>query len=74
MSDRLPLGRAFFGVAVTASGVLQLVTGDFVRLVPRLPAWVPAPSIWALLVGVVLVVTGLAILSGRIVREAAART
>jgi uncharacterized membrane protein len=54
-----------------ASGVLQLATGDFVRLVPKLPAWVPAPSLWAYLFGVVLVVIGLAILSGRMVRTAA---
>jgi uncharacterized membrane protein len=68
----LSLGRSFFGVATVASGVLQLVTGDFVRLVPKLPAWVPAPSAWAYAVGVVLVVTGLAIVSGRMARTAAA--
>lgn len=67
----LSLGRSFFGVATVASGVLQLVTGDFVRLVPKLPAWVPAPSLWAYLFGVVLVVIGLAILSGRMARAAA---
>ncbi len=65
------LGRAFFGVATLASGVLQLVTGDFVRLVPKLPAWVPAPSAWAYLTGVVLVAVGIAILSGRMARPAA---
>ncbi len=68
----LSLGRCFFGAAVMASGVLQLVTGEFVRLVPKLPAWVPAPAVWPYLIGVVLVVTGLAILSGRMARAAAA--
>jgi len=67
----LSVGRSFFGVATMASGVLQLATGDFVRLVPKLPAWVPAPSLWAYLVGVVLAVIGLAILSGRMARTAA---
>ncbi len=67
------LGRSFFGLATMASGVLQLVTGEFVRLVPKMPAWIPAPSAWAYLTGVVLVVTGLAILSGRMARTAASR-
>jgi uncharacterized membrane protein YphA (DoxX/SURF4 family) len=67
----LALGRTFVGVAAMASGVLQLVTGDFVRLVPKLPAWIPAPAAWAYLVGVVLVVIGLALVSGRLARAAA---
>jgi uncharacterized membrane protein len=66
------LGRSFFGLATTASGVLQLVTGDFVRLVPMWPAWLPARSGWAYVIGVVLVAAGLAILSGRMARTAAA--
>ena len=49
----------------------SLAAGNFVRLVPKLPAWVPAHSTWAYLVGVVLVVMGLAILSGRMARTAA---
>jgi uncharacterized membrane protein len=65
-------GRAFFGIGVTASGILQLVTGDFVRLVPKLPSWIPAPSVWPYLFGVILVVTGLAILIDRRTRPAAA--
>jgi uncharacterized membrane protein len=66
----LSLGRSFFGAATMASGVLQLATGEFVRLVPKPPAWVPAQAALAYLVGVVLVVLGLAILSGRMVRTA----
>jgi uncharacterized membrane protein len=65
------LGRVFFGVATTASGVLQLVIGDFVRLVPKWPAWVPVPSAWAYLAGVALVAIGFAVLSGRMTRTAA---
>jgi uncharacterized membrane protein len=64
------LGRTFLGVATIASGILQLVIGDFVRLVPSLPAWVPAHAALAYLIGVVLIVLGLAIVSGRRVREA----
>jgi uncharacterized membrane protein len=67
----LSLGRCFFGAAALATGVLQLVTADFVRLVPKLPAWVPAQPVWACVVGVVLVAAGLAILSGRMARAAA---
>jgi uncharacterized membrane protein len=76
MSDRLEgldsPGRTFFGLATMASGVQQLVTGNFVRLVPKLPAWVPAQSAWPYVVGVVLVAAGLAILTGPMARTAAA--
>jgi uncharacterized membrane protein YphA (DoxX/SURF4 family) len=65
------IGRGFLGAATMASGVLQLVVGDFVRLVPKLPAWVPAPSAWAYLAGAALVVIGLAIASGRMARPTA---
>jgi len=66
------LGRSFLGVATLSSGVLQLVIGDFVRLVPKPPASVPPRALWAYLVGVVLVVIGAAILWGRMARAAAA--
>lgn len=62
MTTRWTLGRIFFSIAVVASGLLQLITADFVRLVPPLPAWVPWHSFWACLTGAVLVVTGLALL------------
>ena len=58
------LGRIFFSIAMAASGLLQLVTAEFVRLVPPLPAWIPAHSSWAYLTGVVLVVAGLAVGTG----------
>jgi uncharacterized membrane protein YphA (DoxX/SURF4 family) len=70
MDTRLLVGRLFFGVATFASGVLQLVVGDMVRLVPKLPGWVPAPAAWPYVVGVILVLLGLAIASGRMVRTA----
>jgi uncharacterized membrane protein len=69
-SALLSLGRFFFGVATMASGVQQLITGDFVRLVPKAPAWMPSHSVSAYLVGVVLVAAGLAILSDRMARSA----
>jgi uncharacterized membrane protein len=67
----LALGRCFFGLATAASGVLQLAIGGFVRLVPPLPAWVPAKAALPYVVGVVLVALGLAIASGRMARTAA---
>ena len=64
------LGRCFYGAGALASGVLQLAIGGFVRLVPA-PAWLPARRPVAYLTGVVLIVLGLAILSGRMARTAA---
>jgi uncharacterized membrane protein YphA (DoxX/SURF4 family) len=64
------LGRTLFGLGVMGSGVLQLVIGGFVRLVP-VPGWVPAPRVLAYVLGVVLLALGLAIVSGRMPRTAA---
>ncbi len=58
------LGRYFFAVAVAAAGLRQLITGDFVRLAPGFPGWVPWPAVWARLIGAILVVTGAALLAG----------
>lgn len=65
------IGRICFGLGVLGSGVLQIAIGGFVRLVPRLPPWVPAQPMLAYLIGAVLVALGLAILAGRLVRPAA---
>ncbi len=64
------IGRVFFGLGVLATGVEQLVISDFVRLVPRTPAWIHQPAL-AWLVGLVLIVIGLRILSAKMARAAA---
>jgi uncharacterized membrane protein len=68
---RLTIGRLFLGLATIASGVLQLATGQMVRLVPKLPGWVPAPGLWPYAIGAVFIALGLAIVAGRMVRTAA---
>ena len=65
MISKSTLGRLFFALALVASGILQLATGEFVRLVPPLPAWIPGHSFLAYLVGVVLILAGAAIGFGR---------
>ena len=65
------VGRVFVATATMASGVLHLVTGDFVRLVPKLPAWLPAAGAWPYVVGAGLVALGVALLTGRLARAAA---
>jgi uncharacterized membrane protein YphA (DoxX/SURF4 family) len=64
-------GRVFFGVAVLLSGLQQLVIGQFVRIVPKLPDWVPAQPALARLAGLLLVALGAALLGGRLARLAA---
>jgi uncharacterized membrane protein len=68
------LGRLFFAIAIAAFGIQQLVTAEFVRLVPPLPPWIPGHPLWARLVGVILLAAGAAIGigRGRIARWAAA--
>jgi uncharacterized membrane protein len=72
MSKLATFGRYLFGAGLMASGLQQVVTGEFVRLVSKLSPWVPWPSFWAYAVGAMLVVLGGAILFGRKAPEAAA--
>jgi uncharacterized membrane protein len=65
MKNCVMIGRVFFAVSMIASGLQQLIRQDFVRLVPKLPSWVPASSMWAILSGALLVAAGLAILFER---------
>lgn len=65
------LGRYFFAGGVAASGVQQLVNADFVRLVPKLPAWLPGQPAWACVVGALLAGIGVALGAGRKTRPAA---
>jgi uncharacterized membrane protein len=67
----LTTGRCLLGAATAASGVVQLLLGRFVRLVPEPTMWTPVPAAAAYAMGAVLVVLGLAILSGRLARTAA---
>ncbi len=72
MTSLSTLGRIFFAVSMVAFGIQQLVTGSFVRLVPPLPEWIPSLSVWAYLVGIVLILIGLALGTIRGARAAAA--
>jgi uncharacterized membrane protein YphA (DoxX/SURF4 family) len=65
------IGRVFYGLAVLGTGLQQLVIGQFVRIVPRPPLWIPAQPVLARLGGVLLVAIGLALLSGKLARLAA---
>jgi len=65
------IGRVFYGLAVLGTGLQQLAIGQFVRIVPRPPLWIPAQPVLARLGGVLLVVIGLALLSGKLARVAA---
>src|SRR6187402_1685649 len=72
MNRTSTLGRLFFATSIVALGIRQLLTGEFVRLVPPLPGWIPWHSFWPYLVGVVLIVAGAAIRvsTGRMARWA----
>jgi uncharacterized membrane protein len=72
MMNQSILGRLFFAIAIVAFGIQQLGTAGFVRLVPPLPAWIPEPALWARLIGLVLIVLGVAIGARRGARWAAA--
>lgn len=71
MTPTAALGRLFLAIGVMASGVQQLVIADFVRLVPKLPPWVPSQAAFARLVGLLLLAVGAAMLTKRWPRAAA---
>jgi uncharacterized membrane protein YphA (DoxX/SURF4 family) len=71
--EKLPrVGRILFGVALVGFGVQQLIAQAFIRLVPPLPAWMPAQPGLAVVLGVLLLATGAAILLDWKARAAAA--
>ncbi len=63
-------GRQCLGMAVAGSGSMQVVNAGFVRLVLA-PAWLPGAPIWAVGSGVILILTGMALLAGYRQRMAA---
>jgi uncharacterized membrane protein len=66
------LGRTFVAIAMIAFGIQHFIYLDFVtRVVPQLPAWVPAHSVLACLFGAFLIVAGIAFLVGKEARTVA---
>lgn len=65
------IGRVFFAAAMIANGIQQIVIGDFVRLVPKLPEWIPGQPIWARVVGAILILIGIEIFEEKRTRQAA---
>jgi uncharacterized membrane protein len=70
-SLQVRVGRLFFALAVLASGILQLVTGHFVRLLPTPPGRSLPPEWLACLFGALLALIGIALLVRRVVLLAA---
>jgi uncharacterized membrane protein len=59
-------GRVFYAIAIMAFGLLHVGYGDFVtRVVPWWPAWIPGRSIWAYIIGTLLIAAGAALLMDR---------
>jgi uncharacterized membrane protein len=75
MSRLIPVGRAFFGLALVGLGIEHFLFGDFVT--GRAPPWpesLPGGRIWAFATGAGVLVAGVAILRGRHARPAALAT
>jgi len=65
-------GRIVVGLALIAFGVANFIVGDFVAgRAPAWPAGIPGQLGWAYLTGLVLVVAGLCIVTGRLAARAA---
>ena len=69
MSYLTSLGRSFIAVALIAFGIQHLIYLDFItRIFPAFPLWIPMHSVLAVLLGVFLIATGLAIFTGKMAR------
>jgi uncharacterized membrane protein len=72
MNKLIISGRMLFAISMIGLGVEHFVFGEFVTgRAPPWPADVPGGPIWAYVSGIVVVLAGLAILSGRLARIAA---
>jgi uncharacterized membrane protein len=72
MTKLIPIGRSFFAVALIALGIEHFVFEDFITgRAPPWPASISGGLIWAYLSGIVFIVAGAAILSGKQARSAA---
>ena len=66
------LGRFFLAIAMVAFGAQHFAYMDFVtRVVPKLPAWIPAHTFLACVFGAYLLTSGAAIMIGKVARSAA---
>lgn len=64
MTNLIKTGRLFFGLGIIAYGIQQIVIRDFrPQILPGFPAWAHEYSIFAIVTGVIMVITGL-IISG----------
>ena len=65
------ISRIFVAVGMAAFGIHQLVYGNFVRWIAKLPSWAPMPGVWPYLTGVVFLAGAAAILFRKEARTAA---
>ncbi len=64
-------GRSFVAIGMAAFGVHQLAYGSFVRWIAKLPTWVPVPSVWPYVTGLIFLFMAIAIATRKVVRPAA---
>jgi uncharacterized membrane protein len=65
-------GRAFYGLAMTITGIVQLYYADFrTVLIPPWPEWRLNPTLAAYVVGVIMIAAGITIIGSKWGREVA---
>jgi uncharacterized membrane protein YphA (DoxX/SURF4 family) len=62
------LGRLFIGVSLLAFGVQHFLYSGFIGDLGLVPDWAPAHLFWAWLAGVILILGGLSVLTGKYAR------
>jgi uncharacterized membrane protein YphA (DoxX/SURF4 family) len=59
MQNLVRASRAFYGIGIAGIGAQQFIYSEFRPVILAFwPSWIPAPSIWAYLIGAVLILTG----------------
>jgi uncharacterized membrane protein len=70
MKGTAKVGHVFYGIAIVAYGIQQLVYADFRSV--QVPAWqshIPLLSVWAYITGIGLIAAGAAVIFGKRARE-----
>jgi len=66
MQNLIRAGRAFYGIGIAGIGVQQFIYSEFRPVILAYwPSGIPAPSIWAYIIGAGLILTGAIIVFGK---------
>src|SRR5882724_8992227 len=71
MENLIKLGRIFFAIPMVVFGIQYIARGSYAGGLPPVPPWAPGGAVGAYLVGLVLIASGVSIISRKYARLSA---